>query len=68
MLSSHPILGLYMVAESSQLVSAFSRTLAFWVRMRVCENNQREREKCEYARIREREFAKINRESAIIIG
>ena len=34
-----------MVADSSHLVSAFPRTLAFWARMRVCENNQREREK-----------------------
>ena len=52
-----------MVADSSQLLSASSRTLMFWARMRVCENNQREREKYEYARIRESEFARINREN-----
>ena len=49
-----------MVADSSHLVSAFPRTLAFWARMRVCENNQREREKYADVRIREREFARIN--------
>ena len=54
-----------MVADSSQLVSASPRTLAFWARMRVCENNQREREKYEYASIRECEFTRINRENPI---
>ena len=44
-----------MVADSSHLVSAFPRTIVFWARMRVCENNQREREKYADARIRERE-------------
>ena len=56
---------LAMVADSSHLVSAFPRTLAFWARMRVCENNQREREKYADARIRERKFARINRENTI---
>ena len=28
---------IYMVADSSQLVSASLHTLAFWARMRVCE-------------------------------
>ena len=43
-------------------VPSYSRVLA---RMRVCENNQREREKYADARIREREFARINRENTI---
>ena len=54
-----------MLADLSQLVSASPRTLVFWARMRVWKNNQREREKYEYARIREREFARINRENPI---
>ena len=54
-----------MVADSSHLVSAFPRTLALWARMRVCENNQRECEKYADARIREREFARINRKNTI---
>ena len=54
-----------MVADSSHLVSAFPRILTFLARMRVCENNQQEREKYADARIREREFARINRENTI---
>ena len=60
--------GTIMVADSCQLVYAFPRILAFWARMRVYENNQREREKYEDARIREREFARKNRDYPIRWG
>ena len=55
-----------MVADLCELVSAFPRTLAFWARRQICDIKQREREKYEDARIREREFARLNRENPIM--